>query len=107
VAETRASTSFNSAPSDDVLGKFDTFAADLSGAKVVDESTPNVGDTVTITVTLTNHGPNDATGAQVTDRRRSSIDRRRQPVLVPHSHLPFFPPFRSTVLCHFPFRVGS
>ena len=33
----------------------------------MDNPTPNVGDTVTYTVTLTNHGPDAATDVQVTD----------------------------------------
>ncbi len=44
--------------------------ADLSLAKTVSASSPNVGDVVTFTVTLTNNGPDAAaaTGIEVTDR---------------------------------------
>ena len=41
--------------------------ADLALAKTVSNPTPNVGDTVTYTITLSNNGPNDATSVQVTD----------------------------------------
>jgi uncharacterized repeat protein (TIGR01451 family) len=41
--------------------------ADLTITKVVDNSIPDVGDTVTYTVTLTNNGPNTATGVAVSD----------------------------------------
>ena len=41
--------------------------ADLALTKVVSNATPNVGDQVTFTVTLTNNGPDTATNVQVTD----------------------------------------
>jgi uncharacterized repeat protein (TIGR01451 family) len=41
--------------------------ADLALAKSVSDSTPNIGDTITFTVTLTNNGPDPATGVKVTD----------------------------------------
>jgi uncharacterized repeat protein (TIGR01451 family) len=41
--------------------------ADLSVSKTVSDATPNVGDLITFTVTLSNQGPNDATNVQVTD----------------------------------------
>ena len=45
----------------------DTVAIDLSLTKSVDDTTPNVGQTVTFTLTLRNDGPNDASGIQVRD----------------------------------------
>ena len=36
-------------------------------SKTVSNPTPNVGDTITFTVTLSNTGPNTATNVQVTD----------------------------------------
>ena len=41
--------------------------ADLALTKTTSDPTPNVGDTVTFTVTLSNNGPDAATDAQVTD----------------------------------------
>ena len=45
----------------------DPQAADLALVKTVNDPTPNVGDQITFTVTLTNTGPHSATGVQVTD----------------------------------------
>jgi uncharacterized repeat protein (TIGR01451 family) len=42
-------------------------AADLGLTKTVDNATPNVGDTVTFTITLTNHGPDTATNVIVSE----------------------------------------
>ncbi|WP_170254782.1 DNRLRE domain-containing protein [Phaeodactylibacter luteus] len=41
--------------------------ADLAITKIVDNPTPNVGDNVVFTLTVTNNGPNTATGVEVTD----------------------------------------
>ena len=41
--------------------------ADLQVTKTVDDSTPNVGDTVTFTVSVRNNGPSRATGIQIND----------------------------------------
>jgi uncharacterized repeat protein (TIGR01451 family) len=41
--------------------------ADLALTKTVSNPTPNVGDAVVFTITLTNHGPNDATNVKVDD----------------------------------------
>jgi len=40
---------------------------DLNLTKVVDNPTPNVGGTVTFTITVSNDGPDDATGVEITD----------------------------------------
>ncbi|TQM91510.1 DUF7507 domain-containing protein [Roseinatronobacter monicus] len=45
-----------------------TPVSDLSITKVVDNATPNVGDTVTFTLTAENDGPSDATGVVVTEQ---------------------------------------
>ncbi|MEL6656096.1 MAG: SdrD B-like domain-containing protein [Bacteroidota bacterium] len=50
---------------DDVCG--DVPRADLSLIKVVDNETPDIGDLVTFTITVTNDGPSDATGVGVED----------------------------------------
>ncbi len=41
--------------------------ADLSLTKAVDDTSPNVGDTVVFTITVSNDGPDDATGVAVED----------------------------------------
>src|SRR5262249_10509523 len=41
--------------------------ADLALTKAVSDPTPNVGDTITYTVTLTNNGPDTATNVTVQD----------------------------------------
>ena len=41
--------------------------ANLGLTKTVSDATPNVGDQIIFTITLTNTGPNTATGVQVTD----------------------------------------
>ncbi|MCH5377599.1 MAG: DUF11 domain-containing protein, partial [Planctomycetes bacterium] len=41
--------------------------ADLSLTKTVDKASPNIGENVTFTITLTNAGPNTATGVAVSD----------------------------------------
>ncbi|MEO5558691.1 MAG: hypothetical protein ABIO49_02970, partial [Dokdonella sp.] len=43
-------------------------SADIGIAKSVDNAAPNIGSTVTYTLAATNHGPNDATGVEVTDQ---------------------------------------
>jgi uncharacterized repeat protein (TIGR01451 family) len=46
---------------------FTTPVADLSVGKTVSNSTPNVGDTISFDVTVTNDGPDDATGVSLVD----------------------------------------
>src|SRR5262249_23636601 len=67
VAETRSSTSLSATLSDVVLGRLTTFTADLAVTKTVSNPTPNVGDTITFTISLANNGPNNATGVSVND----------------------------------------
>jgi uncharacterized repeat protein (TIGR01451 family) len=48
-------------------------AADLALTKSVNVSTPNEGDTITYTVTLSNNGPSTATSIQVTDQLPAGV----------------------------------
>src|SRR5690554_5082894 len=41
--------------------------ADVQIVKTIDNTTPNVGDTVTFTMTVTNNGPSEAVNVEVTD----------------------------------------
>jgi len=41
--------------------------SDLEISKIVDNATPNVGDNIVFTISVTNVGPSDATGVTVTD----------------------------------------
>ncbi|WP_169745657.1 beta strand repeat-containing protein [Sulfurovum lithotrophicum] len=47
--------------------------ADLRTTKVVDKVSPNVGDTVTYTLTVTNNGPAEATNVSLTDQLPTGI----------------------------------
>ncbi len=47
--------------------------ADLAVTKVIDDASPNVGDNVTFTVTVTNNGPDQATDLVVTDQLPSGF----------------------------------
>ena len=53
--------------------------ADLALTKTVSNPTPNVGDSVTFTVTLTNNGPNTATEVQVSDLLPAGLSFPRPP----------------------------
>jgi uncharacterized repeat protein (TIGR01451 family)/fimbrial isopeptide formation D2 family protein len=46
---------------------FTTRSADLVVTKTVSNATPNVGDTITYLITVTNNGPDAATGVRMTD----------------------------------------
>lgn len=48
-------------------------SADIGLLKTVDDAAPNVGSDVTYTLTVTNHGPSDATGIEVTDHLPAGV----------------------------------
>jgi uncharacterized repeat protein (TIGR01451 family) len=52
---------------------FNTPGADISLQKSVDNSRPDVGDDVVFTITVTNNGPDDSTGIEVTDQLPSGL----------------------------------
>ena len=62
-------------PNDNSIPTGVTFgsSADLSVLKVVSNSNPSVGDTVTYTITVTNDGPDTATGIQVSEPLASGL----------------------------------
>ncbi len=62
-------------PTNDTTTDTDTLTpqADLAVTKSVSDATPNVGDNITFTVTLTDNGPSTATGVQVTDLLRAGL----------------------------------
>ena len=64
--------------------------ADLAVTKTVSDATPNVGDQITFTVTLTNSGPDAATGVQVTDLLPAGLDLRvgQRPARAPTTTAP-------------------
>jgi LPXTG-site transpeptidase (sortase) family protein len=55
------------AGNDSAVATVTPVAADIAVTKSVDNATPNVGNTVTFTVTATNNGPSGATGVVVND----------------------------------------
>jgi len=52
-------------------------AADVSVEKIVDNEEPRVGDNVIFTITVTNSGPNDATGIQIADQLPAGLSYKR------------------------------
>ncbi|NDJ86452.1 MAG: DUF11 domain-containing protein, partial [Chloroflexi bacterium] len=69
LAETDPNPGNNTASVDIMVQK----RADLGVTKTVDNLTPNEGDTIVYTITVTNAGPHDATGVQVTDSLPSGV----------------------------------
>src|SRR4051812_37296647 len=68
MASARVSNQFTASSTDiNFFGSFVTATADLAVTKTVSNPTPNVGDTVTFTVTLTDYGPNNATDVILSD----------------------------------------
>ena len=64
----------DSTPANGAAGEDDQAAADITPAtadlsleKTVDDNTPNVGENVVFTISVTNDGPDEATGVQVRD----------------------------------------
>jgi uncharacterized repeat protein (TIGR01451 family)/fimbrial isopeptide formation D2 family protein len=68
VAAVSTSDQFDPDPDNDTdRSTITTRAADLAVVKTVSNPTPNVGDTITFTVTLSNLGPDSANNVQLTD----------------------------------------
>lgn len=68
VAAVTHSDQFDPAPGNNEAGvSVNGRQIDIAVLKVVDDNAPNVGDTVTFTITAHNNGPDDATGVEITD----------------------------------------
>ncbi len=67
LAETRASNSTTSILSDFALGRITTCAADLAVTKTDGKTSAVPGTSTTYTITVSNAGPDDVTGASVSD----------------------------------------
>jgi uncharacterized repeat protein (TIGR01451 family) len=68
IAEVGSAAQFDPNPGDNTASAgIQPQVADVEVTKVVSDSKPSVGDTVTFTVTVTNHGPDAADGVTVTD----------------------------------------
>ena len=62
---------------DSAIVDFTVTDADLSITKTVSDATPNENDTISYTITVTNNGPDAATGVVVTDLLPGGVDLRR------------------------------
>jgi uncharacterized repeat protein (TIGR01451 family) len=56
-----------------ITNTFTPFSSDVSLTKTVDDSTPDAGQTITYTLTVSNAGPDDATDVVVTDQLPEGI----------------------------------
>ncbi len=63
----------NAGEDDQASAVFSPELVDLALTKTVSDLTPNLGDTITYTLTLANDGPSSATGVQVTDQLPAGV----------------------------------